>query len=126
MHKLIREITFTNERKRAVMHLKRQQLQGIVMLQLQSGFLIPDLEVDISQREMGCVSLMAGLQKAIVSNCTASDLKADKWIVEAREIKWFGPINRLNWHVCATDKLKRLSLILTAFRGSKTEPDIKE
>lgn len=69
---------------------------------------------------------MAGLQKAIVSDCTASGLKADKWIIEGRKIKWFGPVNRLRWHVCATDKLKRFSPILTAFRGSKTEPDIKE
>lgn len=69
---------------------------------------------------------MARLQKAFVSNYTASYLKADKWVIEAREIKWFRAINRLSWHVCATDKLKRLSPILIAFRGRETEPDIKE
>lgn len=69
---------------------------------------------------------MAGLHTALVSNYAASYLKADKWIIEARKIKWFRAINRLSWHVCATDKLKRLSPILIAFRGSKTEPDMKE
>lgn len=69
---------------------------------------------------------MARLQKAFVSNYTASCLKADKWIIEARKIKWFRAINRRRGHVYATDRLKRLSPILIAFRGSKTEPDIKE
>lgn len=69
---------------------------------------------------------MARLQQAFVSNYAASYLKADKCIIEARKIKWFRAINRLSWRVYATDKLKRLTPILTAFRGSKTEPDIKE
>jgi len=63
---------------------------------------------------------MARLQKAFVSNYTASYLKADKWIIETRKIKWFRAINRLSWHVYATDNLKRLSPILAAFRGSPT------
>lgn len=69
---------------------------------------------------------MARLQKAFVSSYTASYLTAEKWIIQARKMKWSRAINRLSWHVCATDKLKRLSPILTAFRGSKTEPDAKE
>lgn len=66
---------------------------------------------------------MAGLEKAFVSNDTASYLKAGKWIIEARKIKWFRAINRLSWHVCAIGKLKRLSPILRAFRGSRPEPE---
>lgn len=69
---------------------------------------------------------MARLQKAVVNNYTAAYLKADKWTIEARKIKWLRAIYRLSWHVYATDKLKNSSPILPAFRGSKTEPDIKE
>lgn len=69
---------------------------------------------------------MARVETALVSNYAAFYLKADKWIIEARKIKWFRAINRLSWYVNATDKLNRLSPILAAFRGSKTKPDIKE
>lgn len=105
-------------------------MQDMVMLQPQSRFLISDLLIAISQRKTSCTSLRRlsdGQAKQKHSLSTpASHLKADKWIIEARKIKWFRVINRVSWLVCASDKLKRLSPILTAFRVSKTEPNIKE
>lgn len=62
----------------------------------------------------------------LVSGDTLSDLMADKWIMEARKIKWFKAINRLHWHAYSAEKLKRLSLILADFRENKTGAYTKE
>lgn len=104
-------------------------MQDILVLQLRSGFLISDLEIASPEGDglpLSEKALMARIETAFVSNYTAFYLKAGKWIIEARKIKWFRAINRLSWYVYATDKLKRLSPILAAFRGSKTKPYIKE
>lgn len=106
------------------------QLQYMVLLQLQPGFLISDPEISISQRDTSCSTLQmlsdGQAEGVLVSGETVSDLMADKWIMEARKIKWFKAINRVHWHAYSAEKLKRLSLILTDFRGNKTGPYTKE